>query len=327
MRSPVETAVSLPYVFVVGCPRSGTTLLQRMLDAHPDLAVANDTHFIPRAVHSVVGGSAAEACSPARKDRLVRWTRDYHRFPRLGLDAEAVERSDAASRTYPQFVSALYAELAQQRGKPLAGEKTPDYVRYLPLLHRLFPRTRTVHIIRDGRDVALSLLEWATPKKGPGRLSLWRREPVGVCALWWRSQVEGQRHGPELPTGSYLEVKYERLVASSREILERISEFLGLRFADEMLAFHRGKLRRAPGLSAKKAWLPPTPGLRDWRAQLDPRSIELFEELAGDRLVANGYPLASRGASPEVRRAADDCRRWWREHFPARRSAATEVGA
>ena len=51
--------------------------------------------------------------------------------------------------------------------KELAGEKTPDYVRNLPLLFSLFPRAKTIHIIRDGRDVALSTLKWASVKKGP----------------------------------------------------------------------------------------------------------------------------------------------------------------
>jgi len=66
--------------------------------------------------------------------------------------------------TYREFVTALYDTFAHQNGKPLAGEKTPDYVRRLPLLHALFPWSRSVHIVRDGRNVALSLIDWATPR-------------------------------------------------------------------------------------------------------------------------------------------------------------------
>ena len=69
-------------------------------------------------------------------------------------------------------------------GKPLAGEKTPDYARNLPLLHSLFPWAKFVHLIRDGRNVALSTLEWANEGKGPGRIGLWQEEPVAVCS-WW----------------------------------------------------------------------------------------------------------------------------------------------
>lgn len=302
-----------PYVFVVGCPRSGTTLLQRMLDAHPELAVANDTHFISRAISKVTLGSISKACEPASKAALVEWTRNDRRFARLGLDAATVEQADRASETFPDFVTELYRALARRRGKRLAGEKTPDYIRHLALLHTVFPAARTVHIVRDGRDVTLSLLEWANETKGPGRLELWRREPVAACALWWRFQVGGQRQAAGLPPTSYLEIKYEDLVADPAATLEPVTTLLGLPFAPEMLRFNRGRVSRDPGLSAKKAWLGPTPGLRDWRTQLDSRSVALFEALAGDRLVQNGYSLAFDETPPSVAAVAEECRAWWEE--------------
>src|SRR5207247_7788075 len=107
----------LPYVFIVGCPRSGTTLLQRMLDGHPMLAIANGTHFIPKVVEPD-GGDVP--LSPELVDRVL----DYHRFGRLGLDDAAVRLAASHSRTYAEFVGALYAEFGARHGKPLAGEKT-----------------------------------------------------------------------------------------------------------------------------------------------------------------------------------------------------------
>jgi len=325
MATPSTAATSRPeaaspYLFVVGCPRSGTTLLQRMLDAHPQLAVANDTHFIPRAVAKVTAGSIPRACTAADKQALVEWTRSYHRFPRLGLEAGLVDRADAASETFPGFVGELYRALAEQRGKRYAGEKTPDYIRHLSLLSALFPGSKTVHIVRDGRDVALSLLDWAHDRKGPGRLDLWRQEPVAACALWWRWQVGGQQQAGLLPKQSYLEIKYESLVADPSRTLRSVSDLLELPFAPEMLQFNRGKRRRATGLSAKKAWLSPTPGLRDWRTQLDSRSLALFEALAGDRLVENGYPLALDHIPASIAAVADDCRAWWSRRRAGRKA-------
>src|SRR5690606_2697464 len=85
-----------PALFVVGCPRSGTTLLQRMLDHHPQLAVANDTHFVPRclekhapqAIELAVTGDDISLTS-----ELVEEVRTYHRFPRLGIGATAVDQA------------------------------------------------------------------------------------------------------------------------------------------------------------------------------------------------------------------------------------------
>ena len=253
-----------PYVFVVGCPRSGTTLLQRMLDAHPMLAVANDTHFIPKALK----GCEVRADLPLTPD-LVERARSYKRFPRLGVPPGAVDAA-AEAATYGEFVARLYDALAAEHGKPFAGEKTPDYCDVLPLLHLLFPAARVVHIVRDGRDVALSVLEWAHEGKGPGRKALWQEQPMAVSALWWREKVaNGRRDGAALGPSTYRELRYEDLVADPERETQGLSEFLGLPPDPAMAGFAEGHAhpeKRSDGrVDAKKSWLPATSGLRDWR--------------------------------------------------------------
>ena len=304
-----------PYVFIVGCPRSGTTLLQRMLDNHPLLAVSNDSHFIPEAIRDVPVG-----IDPPLTPQLVEWVRGYRRFPRLGLPDNAVVNAADQSQTYGQFVGALYSHLGKLKGKTFAGEKTPDYCRNLPRLHSLFPWVKSIHIIRDGRDVALSTLEWAQENKGPGRFSLWKKEPVAVCALWWQWQVStARRDGGELGPARYREVGYEHLVAGPEESLRNPADFLELPFAREMLEFHQGKTKSNPKLSAKSAWLPPTPGLRDWYTQMKERDLELFEAIAGDLLSDLGYERAFDAISPEIAAVAERCRQWWESERISRR--------
>jgi hypothetical protein len=313
-----ERLSPIPYVFVVGCPRSGTTLLQRMLDNHPELAVANDSHFIPRSI-----SGAAVGRDPPLNPALFERVRNYRRFHKLGLSDDAVREAAAGAGTYREFVSALYAQFGKAQGKRLAGEKTPDYVRHLPVLHALFPWVRTVHIIRDGRDVALSVLQWATRERkgprGPAKLELWRDEPVAACALWWTWQVgAGRRDGSKLGPSHYQEVLYEDLVARPEEALRRIADFLELANAPEMLAYHAGKRRHRPGLSAKKAWLPPTPGLRDWCSAMAERDLELFEALAGDLLSELGYGRGAPTISPEIAVVAERCRTRWQGEMARR---------
>ena len=89
-----------------------------------------------------------------------------------------------------------------------------------------------------------------------------------------------------------------------------------------MAAYHEGKARPAPGRSAKSAWLPPTPGLRDWRAQMAGRDVELFEALAGDLLSSLGYERAVPSTSLEMAEAARACLRRW-EAETARREEGT----
>jgi hypothetical protein len=303
-----------PYVFVVGCPRSGTTLLQRMLDHHPRLAVANDTHFIPRAVPGLEPGS-----DPPLTAGLIERVQTYHRFHRLGVSDEAVGVAAAESRTYSEFVAALYSRFAAQHGKPLGGEKTPDYVRHLRLLSCLFPWAKAVHIVRDGRDVALSLLEWAREERGPGRFALWREEPIAVSALWWKWLVSaGRRDGRTLGPGRYHELLYEELVAHPEQRLRGLAAFLELPYGPEMGRYFEGNTRPRPGRSAKSAWLPPTSGLRDWRTQMPAGDQELFEAIAGDLLSELGYELARDPVGPNVAALAGRCERWWQTEMERR---------
>ncbi len=308
-----------PYLFVVGVPRSGTTLLQRMLDHHPQLAVSNDSHFIPRALEStkkqwlreVINGEAIPLTS-----ELVQATRSYHRFHRMELDDRQVDQCVACSATFQQFVSSLYQTRAANHGKLYSGEKTPDYVRRIPLLNGLFPDAKFVHIVRDGRDVALSLMQWATSSKGPGRIELWNARPIAVCALWWKWLVDaGILESDRIDRHQYLEIQYDDLVQFPRRTMNKVAAFLEVPFSSEMLNYHSGRQKTGEGQSAKSAWLPPQSGLRDWRSDMSESDVELFEALAGDTLTSLGYERRYDVISTGIAEEASMCYQWWCEHF------------
>jgi hypothetical protein len=303
-----------PQLFVVGCPRSGTTLLQRMLDSHSMLAVANDTSFIHKPLKCCVPDfkqALRKQGDVPLTSEIVEFTRNYKRFQRLGLNDVQIDRAAKAS-TYRGFVTALYDEFAAMSGKPIAGEKTPDFVRRIPLLHQLYPQSKFVHIIRDGRDVALSSVEWAGKGIGPSKFELFEQHPVATTAMWWCWQVaSGRKDGATLPKGLYHEVRYEHLVDEPDEALRGITDFLGIPYEPKMARYHEGKASYEPSASAKSAWLPVTKGLRDWQAQMSPRDLQVFEALAGDLLDALGYPRAAVAMAGDVAGEVEHCRRWW----------------
>lgn len=300
-----------PYVFVVGCPRSGTTLLQRILTHHPQLEVVNDSHFIPRALKGE--RNEVDHTTPLTAE-LAERAITYHRFYRVGVDENVARSLAEQATTYSQFVGLLYGQVAKQAGKPFAGEKTPDYVRSLPLLHRLFPDSRILHIIRDGREVALSVRDWATPTKGPGKFAMWDDNRLAVAALWWEWQVRaGLEARTMLAPGSYHEILYDDLVADAETAMRSAIAFLGLPFEQAMLDYHVGRARPKEGRSAKDAWLPPTSGLRDWRTQYTDDELALVELLIGDVLAELGFELAGEQPSDEIREQAAALRSKWQQ--------------
>jgi hypothetical protein len=280
-----------PYLFVVGCPRSGTTLLQRMLDAHPDLAVINETLWITREAERRKSVTREGFVTPELVSKLF----EYRRFRRLDIPREAVERlldSDAPV-SYPRFVSGIFDLYGRSRGKRLVGDKSPGYVREMARLHRLWPEARFLHLLRDGRDIWLSVSGWKKADRSVGQFATWPQDPVATTALWWERSIRlGREAGTSLGAALYREVRYEDLVEDPARVCRSLCAFLGLSYDDAMLRFHEGRTKREPGLTSKRAWLPPVAGLRDWRAQMPAADVERFEATAGELLDELGYPRA-----------------------------------
>ena len=125
------------------------------------------------------------------------------------------------------------------------------------------------------------------------RYSTWRDDPVHTAALWWEWHVQmGREAGRLLGEGLYYEIRYESLVTQPANECAGLCAFLGVPYDEQMLQFHEGRTRTASGLDAKHAWLPITPGLRDWRSQMPPEDVERFEAVSGDLLDELGYRRA-----------------------------------
>jgi hypothetical protein len=214
----------------------------------------------------------------------------------------------------------LYELWALSVGKPRYGDKTPSYVLAMQELGDVFPEARFIHVIRDGRDVALSLLQLAHPD---------HPRTVGRTARQWADWVRGGRAaGARLESGRYLEVHYEDLVTEPEIVLRSICDFIALEFSPLML---RPQDRGRSAVPEHERWqhpnldLPPTPGLRNWREDMPPADVARFEAIAGRQLEAAGYeralarvPLSARVASLPItgrtilHRAAAKAKSWLR---------------
>lgn len=277
-----------PYGFIVGCPRSGTTLLRRIGDAHPQLAIVHETRWIARTFEQRRGLTSDGLVTPRLLERLLR----PNRLKSLQIGEAELRRALAGSAGvhFSTFVTGLFDRYGEREGKALVGDKSPGYVRYLPTLHELWPQAKFVHIIRDGRDVCLSVLDWG---KGATRFATFEDDPFTTIGVWWEWYVRlGREGGIQVGHDLYHEVRYESLVVEPEQEIAQLCEFLGIPFDPSMLRFFEGRTKMKPGLSTKSSWLPVTPGLRSWRQQMDPEALLQFEAAAGGLLDELGYPRA-----------------------------------
>jgi hypothetical protein len=280
-----------PYVFIVGCPRSGTTLLRRLVDTHPHIAIIHQSRFIPNFFEGRRGLTPEGLVTAKLVDRLLQ----ARGFKNLETSRELLESLVEAKEplSYATFVSGVFDLYGKGQGKSLVGDKTPAYVRRIPTLHALWPEAKFVHIIRDGRDVCMSAINWRKADHALGRFSTWEEDQVTTAALWWEWHVRlGREDGQSLAPKLYHEVRYEELVSRPAKECETLCDFLGIPYDDAMLKFHEGRENVDPNLDAKKGWWPLTPGLRKWSEQMPAEDLERFEAAAGDLLEELGYPRA-----------------------------------
>ncbi len=280
------------FPFIVGCGRSGTTLLVSMLDSHPDLAIPGESGFLLE-----MCASSAKSDKEGLVQSFCAELEAFDRFRAWKLDLDDLRR-DLEEQRPDDRVEAMritYAHYAAREGKTLYGDKTPDHVLQIPELAKLFPEARFVHLIRDGRDVALANLDvpW-----GPATLP--------AAARYWRQRVStGRQAGAALGPKRYLEVRYEELVADPSSVLHKVTEFLGLEFDPAMLRSDEAVRRQfamSPDPSLDKSLLlPVTKGLRDWRRDMSADDLAVFELIAGPLLEELGYPRAATSVSLPLR--------------------------
>jgi sulfotransferase family protein len=263
-----------------------------MLDRHSQLAVPDESYFVPQlADRHLRRIDADDFLDDLRRiDTLAEW----------GVPLEQVRTRLLDGMPVGSAIATVYAVYAEERGKQRWGDKTPMYMQNLRLLERLFPDARFVHLIRDGRDAALSFLAM------PGGIvtETWMHPRTAAdFACQWRTEVGAARRLGRRVGGRYLEVRYEDLVADVQAVLRRICGFAGLDYEPSM-ADYTGKVDVSAKPHQQRLMQPPTKGVRDWRTQMAPRDVDAFEDVAGDLLRELGYET-SHNARPAGRARAE----------------------
>lgn len=260
--------------FIVGSARSGTTFLRLTMNAHPQVAVPPESRFITE-LH--------EGRDEVDVDEFLDRLAQHKRFAAWELPIGSV-REKLSGRTrvgYAEAISAAYLAYAEAQGKQRWGDKTPRYVENIPELASLFPEARFIHLIRDGRDVALS---YADVPFGP-------KNVAKAAELWANRVARGIRDGRELERGRYIEIMYSDLVEDNEGEIKDICSFLALDFDPAMLdpeKTKKGALARAERFNPHVKEQP-IRRVRSWKTDMPPEHIEIFEAIAGDVLSELGF--------------------------------------
>ena len=270
----------------MGCPRSGTTLLQLMLHAHPRIAIPPETRFVLAAYreHREFGDLRQPENRRALARRIV--DRRETRFCDLGLDPEeTVERIAAAQGTLGSVLGTIFQQYAARFGKPRWGDKRPAYLHNIDILLRLFPDAQFINIVRDGRDCVASLKE----------MSWHRKDIYATVAAWARAVDDARRAARRLGPRQWHEVRYEDLVADPHGRLAAMCAYLGEEYHPAMAEPSAVAQVAVPSFKTWHALTHApvtTQRVQSWQTRLDPEEIALCEAALGSRLVASGYELS-----------------------------------
>ena len=268
-----------PILFVFGAARSGTTILNNLLYRHFGYGMGPEGTFVaewagrlPRYGDLEDEANLLRLITEIADCRMLHIVR--HKYRRNPFDVTpALIRERLRERSYAGVVYAIFECMAELQGCPRVGNKNPDYGHQFPLLHRLFPtQAKYLCIVRDGRDVALSILK-----------TRWGLSSSYIAAKVWADSLNAlaamQR---EVAPERLHVVSYEKLLRRPEETLEGVRAFLGVP-------------REEAGIAAAVAEL--TEGRRSanydkWKQQMSMRDLRLFEGVAGSALLQHGYELS-----------------------------------
>jgi hypothetical protein len=293
----------VPVPFIIGSGRSGTTLLRMMLDRHPDIAVPPETQFIPEVV------AACRAAAQPDETFVERLTGN-HRWPDFKVDDDALRRRIATLVPFDVSTAlrTFYRLYAERFDKPRWGDQTPVYCEHVELLRDLFPEAHFIHIVRDGRDVALSY-----------RTVWFGHKDVENGARHWMGRVQAARVAGRFD--HYLELRYEHLILEPERTLRRVCQFLDLPWDPVMLDYQEWAKQRLAEMyrevrdpdarllataeervaSQKMVARAPDPSrIARWRREMSAIEVRRFEAVAGGLLRQLGYEVVTRRSDEEV---------------------------
>ena len=257
--------------FIVGCGRSGTTLLRTMLNQHPQIAIPLESLFIIDYLRAKQKPIPVLQRLMAQEYELVEW----------GLEVSVDDLTGCT--TAKDLVDRVHELYMRQHGKTIWGQKTPRFVRYGELLRAAYPQAKFIHVVRDSRAVVSSLM----------RSDVHQSNAYFGAQRWVKDVKAGLALKERYPT-DVLEVRYENLVSKPEAVLHEVCSFLGLHFHPAVLDYQETSAREYGGyydkVHSNLKQAPDTSRIEAWRKHLSVKEIAVVELFCGEVMQRLGYP-------------------------------------
>lgn len=228
-------------IFVIGNPRSGTTLLRLILDSHSQIVIPPECGFAVWWHKDYKTWTAADAIAHHRRAAFINDLKSSTKIEGWGLDFEQLDQKiqQEIPVDYATLVDLIYRNYAQQKNDPATiwGDKNNFHINHIDILHALFPKARYVFIVRDGRDVACSYKELNRRQIQSKYAPNLPDDIEAIATEWSQNNKEALNALNSIGQGTYTTVRYEDMVSHPGETIQQLVDFLSLPFEGAMLKF------------------------------------------------------------------------------------------
>lgn len=271
-------------IFIVGVGRSGTSLLQSMLNAHPDVSFPPESHFFKKYIAKTKKKRKLEKRGV---DNFLKLLKNDNSFLRLNFEPEELLESFSDNKSdfkLEKVYSLLLEKYLKKTNKLIIGDKDPRNLDFQDKLFNYFSKSVIIHIIRDPRDVVLSRgkAEWS---------SSW---PFWLHPMVYRAQLRrGRKLGKKLYKSNYFEIKYENLLTDPEKALKDVFNKLEIQYTSQMLEFAASskELVSANEMQWKKETLGPLlkNNKNKWLKQFNNWQIKIIEDICQTEMIELDY--------------------------------------
>lgn len=281
-------------VWIIGNPRSGTSLYRIMLHAHPDVNIPPESHFFLWLEPKFAGWKSEDGLENFL-DALYESTKfETWKLDRCWLKAFLQDNNPAS---FAQLIALVYIAfgISQKKKARFWGDKNKLWKDKLPVVRANFPETRFIHVVRDGRDVACSFKE-LNRKAMSSKYAPKLPEDISMIAERWKRNIRGILAFQETSDNAhFMTLRYEDLLTSTEEVIRKSCEWLGIGFLEGQLEYYRetDKARIEPEefFQWKEKLLSPPDisNMGKYKHELSEEEIAIFNEICSDELKHFNY--------------------------------------